>query len=175
MQNAGLRLLTRIEYIRNNIPMITSMLTNPRLSTENQGYRKTDRSPKTRTTAGFRTLRYTAGNRANHTGSDEVRGSIPLGSIQKGTPSHYVMAFLFVWIAKGANPGAQPARRKWLGCFEETASNVRARRLNLPLKVLVEFASSAYNQESDMPLGTATLKMMEPLRSNVLVVSYSRQ
>ncbi len=87
-------------------------------------------------------------------GSDEVRGSIPLGSIQKGKPSHYVMAFLFVWTAQGANPGVQSARRKWLGCYEETASNERARRLNLPLKVLVEFASSVYNQDSDIPLGS---------------------
>jgi len=45
-----------------------------------------------------------------------------------------------------------------LGCYEETASNERARRLNLPLKVLVESASSAYNQDSDMPLGSIQKK-----------------
>lgn len=49
--------------------MITSMITNPGLHAEIQGKFKTDRSPKTRIGIGFRTLRFTAGHSAYHTGS----------------------------------------------------------------------------------------------------------
>lgn len=46
------------------------MITNYRLHAEILGDIKTDRSPKTRTTASFRTLRYITEHTAYHTGSE---------------------------------------------------------------------------------------------------------